>query len=148
MGNDIIISLDSISASLTDLKRIQSAHNLFRDFGADKTRAFITFWSGCRVQARVQARALLVIWQSLRRFYLSLFALIAPRTNTCQLFPSLRKPLSLRVSQLPSTKFKRAQQHFGRQSVALTAAFLISRQHDQQRDQRFIPNDTHTRYLY
>ena len=38
--------LASISSSSTDLKRIQTPHNLFTYFGAGET--FTTCWSGCR----------------------------------------------------------------------------------------------------
>ena len=48
MRVDIVSAMSSISAFLTDLKRIQTPHSLFWDFGADKT--FTTRWSGGRVQ--------------------------------------------------------------------------------------------------
>ena len=44
MRVDIILVLSSISAFLTDLKRIQNPNRLFWDFGADKT--FTARWSG------------------------------------------------------------------------------------------------------
>ena len=50
VGKDSLLS--SISADSTDLKGIQTRHNLFTDFGADKT--FITSLSGDRVQVWVQ----------------------------------------------------------------------------------------------
>ena len=58
--------LDILSAlsSITDLKRIQTPHSLFWDFGAYKT--FTTRWSGGRVQVWVQVQSLPVIWQSLQ----------------------------------------------------------------------------------
>ena len=50
-----VTSLASISASSTDLKRIQTPYSLFRDFRADKT--FAACWSGCRGQVWVQVWA-------------------------------------------------------------------------------------------
>ena len=48
MRIDIVSVMSSISAFLTDLKRIQTPHSLFWGFRADKT--FTTRWSGGRVQ--------------------------------------------------------------------------------------------------
>ena len=55
MRVDINSALSSISAFAMDLKRIQTPHTLFFDFGADKS--FTTRWSGGRVQVWVQVRA-------------------------------------------------------------------------------------------
>ena len=52
---DIVSAMSSISAFLTDLKRIQTPHTLFWDFWADKP--FTTIWSGGRVQVWVQVWA-------------------------------------------------------------------------------------------
>ena len=52
---DIVSVMPSISAFLTDPKRIQTPHSLFWDFWADKS--FTTCWSGCRVQGWVQVQA-------------------------------------------------------------------------------------------
>ena len=57
--------LASISASSTDLKRIQIPHNLFRGFWADKICT--TCWSGCRKQVwefEFKLKPLKIIWQS------------------------------------------------------------------------------------
>ena len=55
MRVDIVSAMSSISAFLTDLKRIQTPHSLFWGFGADKT--FTTRWSGGTVQVWVQVQA-------------------------------------------------------------------------------------------
>ena len=54
MRIDTVSVLSSNSTFLTDLKRIQTPHTLFWDFGADKT--FTTSWSGCRVQVWVHCQ--------------------------------------------------------------------------------------------
>ena len=53
LGNHSQIA--SIQATSVDLRRIQTPHSLFRDFGADKTFTFR--WSGCKVQVSVQVQA-------------------------------------------------------------------------------------------
>ena len=50
-----LTSLGSNSASVTDLKRIQTPHSLCYDFGGYKT--FTTHWSGGTFQVWVQVRA-------------------------------------------------------------------------------------------
>ena len=55
MRVDINWLLSSISAFLTELKRIQTPHSLFWEFGADKT--LTTLWSGDRVQVWVKVWA-------------------------------------------------------------------------------------------
>ena len=50
-----VTSLGSNMASVTDLKRIETAHSLCCDFGGYKT--LTTRWSGCTVQVWVQVQA-------------------------------------------------------------------------------------------
>ena len=55
--------LASILASSTDLKRIQTPHSLFTDFGADTT--FTTWWQSSSLSS-LSLKPLPITWQSLR----------------------------------------------------------------------------------
>ena len=60
MRLDIVSAMSSISALLTDLKRIQTPQSLFWDFGADKT-----FVQAAEFKFESKFKPLLFIWQSL-----------------------------------------------------------------------------------
>ena len=64
---EIFFLLALISASSTDLQRIQTPDCLFRDFREVKSwlKTFTACWSGCRVQVWVQLQPLLFIWHLL-----------------------------------------------------------------------------------
>ena len=63
---EIVTLLSLISASSTDLKRIQTPYSIFRDFRPHKTLQRYRV-PGCRVQICLQVREVPVIWQALSK---------------------------------------------------------------------------------